>query len=223
MPQTLGGWAVLFVQVEVRHVRLYPCQGLGSHPFPKRGAGYFVITHWNRSRSILLILKPHMMDDLTINRRVKHRIQVASQRGSGTASLVVPTENCLEMDDDATIMIQAACCRLGLATPRLAHANEMPAELHSNGTTCSDDSLHGEREYHDWSTLPRLPELWHLRQAQPTYASGSRLPQERAEIHRLNQLSRQQLLVCGSFCGRQEQAHRRTGLGEPLLAETTGH
>ena len=60
-----------------------------------------------------------MMDDPTtgINRRVKHRIQVASQRGSGTASLVVPTESCLEMDDDATI--QAVCCRLCLAIPGL--------------------------------------------------------------------------------------------------------
>ena len=58
-----------------------------------------------------------MMDDPNISRRVKHRIQVASQRGSGTASLVVPTENCLEMDDDATI--QAVCCRLGLAIPGL--------------------------------------------------------------------------------------------------------
>ena len=51
-------------------------------------------------------IKAHMMDDPNISRRVKHRIQVASQRGSGTASLVVPsglpTENCLEMDDDAT-------------------------------------------------------------------------------------------------------------------------
>jgi hypothetical protein len=66
-------------------------------------------------------IKADMMDDLTINRRVKHRIQleVTSQRGSGTASLVVrvPNENCLEMDDDATI--QAACCRLGLAIPGL--------------------------------------------------------------------------------------------------------
>ena len=83
------------------------------------------------------------------------------------------------------------------------------------------DRIHSEREYHDWSTLPRLQVLWHLRQAQPSSASGTRLPQERAEIHRLNELSRQQL--CGSFCGRQEQAHRWTGLGEPLLAETTGH
>ncbi len=62
-------------------------------------------------------IKADMMDDPTINRRVKHRIQVASQRGSGTASVVVPTENCLEMDDDATI--QAVCCRLGLAIPGL--------------------------------------------------------------------------------------------------------
>jgi hypothetical protein len=37
---------------------------------------------------------------------------------------------------------------------------------------------------------------------------------------RLNQLSWQQL--CGYFCGWQEQVHRRTGLGEPLLAEKSG-
>ena len=62
-------------------------------------------------------IKAHMMDDLTINRRVpvKHRIQGASQRGSGTASLVVPTENCLEMDDDATI--QAVCSAADLVSP----------------------------------------------------------------------------------------------------------
>ncbi len=54
------------------------------------------------------------MDDQTISREVKHRFQVASQPGSGTASLVVPTEKCLEVDDAATI--QAICCRLGLAT-----------------------------------------------------------------------------------------------------------
>jgi hypothetical protein len=40
-------------------------------------------------------IKADMMDDPTINRRVKHRIQVASQRGSGTASLAVPTEKLL--------------------------------------------------------------------------------------------------------------------------------
>jgi hypothetical protein len=62
-------------------------------------------------------IKAGMMDDPTISRKVKHRFQVASQRGSGTASLVVPTEKCLEMDDDATI--QAICCRLGLAIPGL--------------------------------------------------------------------------------------------------------
>ncbi len=65
----------------------------------------------------------------------------------------------------------------------------MPAELHSNGTARRVDRIHGEREYHDWSTLPRLQELWRLRQAQPSSASGTRLPQERAEIHRRNQLS----------------------------------
>jgi hypothetical protein len=60
------------------------------------------------------------MDDpeiSSIDRKVKHRIQVASQPGSGTASLVVPTEKCLDMDDNATI--QATCCRLGLPIPGL--------------------------------------------------------------------------------------------------------
>ena len=62
-------------------------------------------------------IKADLMDDPTINRQVKHRFQVASQRGSGKASLVVPTAKCLEMDDDATI--QAICCRLGLVIPGL--------------------------------------------------------------------------------------------------------
>jgi hypothetical protein len=54
-------------------------------------------------------IKAGLMGDptVTISRQVKHRFQVASQRGSGTASLVVPTEKCLEMDDAATI--QAIC------------------------------------------------------------------------------------------------------------------
>ena len=62
-------------------------------------------------------IKADLMDDPNISRQVKHRIQVASQRGSGTASLVVPTEKCLEMDDDAAL--QAVCCRLGLPIPGL--------------------------------------------------------------------------------------------------------
>ena len=62
-------------------------------------------------------IKADLMDDPNISRQVKHRIQVASQRGSGTASLVVPTEKCLEMDDNATL--QAVCCRLGLPIPGL--------------------------------------------------------------------------------------------------------
>jgi hypothetical protein len=64
-------------------------------------------------------IKADMMDDPTISRQVKHRLQVASQRGSGTASLVVPTEKCLEMDDDATVHAICQCCRLGLAIPGL--------------------------------------------------------------------------------------------------------
>jgi hypothetical protein len=62
-------------------------------------------------------IKANLMDDPNISRQVKHRLQVASQRGSRTASLVVPTEKCLEMHDDAKI--QATCCRLGLAIPGL--------------------------------------------------------------------------------------------------------
>ena len=62
-------------------------------------------------------IKARLMDDPNISRQVKHRLQVASQPGSGTASLVVPTEKCLEMDDAATM--QAICCRLGLAIPGL--------------------------------------------------------------------------------------------------------
>jgi hypothetical protein len=37
------------------------------------------------------------MNDPDIDRKVKHRIQVASQPGSGTVSLVAPTEECLDM------------------------------------------------------------------------------------------------------------------------------
>ena len=62
-------------------------------------------------------IKAALMDDPNVDPRVKHRIQVASQRGSGTASLVVPTEKCLEMDDNAAL--QAICCRLGLPIPGL--------------------------------------------------------------------------------------------------------
>ncbi len=66
-------------------------------------------------------IKADMMDDPTISRQEKHRLQVASQRGSGTASLVVPTEKCLpvEMDDDATVQAICQCCRLGLTIPGL--------------------------------------------------------------------------------------------------------
>jgi hypothetical protein len=64
------------------------------------------------------------MNDPDINRKVKHRIQVASQPGllgSRTARLVVPTEECLDsdMDDSDNATIQAICCRLGLPIPGL--------------------------------------------------------------------------------------------------------
>ncbi len=62
-------------------------------------------------------IKARLMDDPNISRQVKHRLQVASQPGSGTASLVVPTAKCLEMGDAATL--QAICCRLGLPIPGL--------------------------------------------------------------------------------------------------------
>jgi hypothetical protein len=55
-----------------------------------------------------------------------------------------------------------ACCQ-GTA-PAWQLANEMPAELHSNGTTRRVDRSHGDRDHRDRSTLPRLQELWHLRQ-----------------------------------------------------------
>ncbi len=42
-----------------------------------------------------------------------------TDRDGRGASLVVPTEKCLEMDDAATVTIQATCCRLGLAIPGL--------------------------------------------------------------------------------------------------------
>ena len=36
-------------------------------------------------------IKAALMDDPNISKEIKHRIQVASQPGSGTASLMVPT------------------------------------------------------------------------------------------------------------------------------------
>ena len=103
-------------------------------------------------------IKAALMDDPTVSSRVKHRIhwQVASQQGSGTASMVVPTEKCLEMDDDAAL--QAVCCRLGLPIQGL----HMRARCLSNctqtlnGTACHTDRQHGEREHNDWHTLPWL-------------------------------------------------------------------
>ncbi len=55
-------------------------------------------------------IKARLMDDpnIMISRQVKHRLQVASQPGSGTASLVVPTEKCLEMGDAATLQAVSA-------------------------------------------------------------------------------------------------------------------
>ena len=68
----------------------------------------------------------------------------------------------------------------------------------------------------------KLQVLWHLRQAQPNSERDPRLLvlQERAEILRLNRLSRQSL--CGYFCEGQEQAHGRTGLAEPHLVAKSG-
>ena len=131
-------------------------------------------------------VKGSLMDNQDISRRVKHRIQVASQPGSGTASLVVPTEECLDMDDNATI--QAVCCGLGLSIPGFTFASQMPAELHSNGTTRHTRREHSEREHHDWHTLLRLQVLWYLRQAQRSSASDLCLPQVRVEVLWLNQV-----------------------------------
>jgi hypothetical protein len=62
-------------------------------------------------------IKASLMNDPKTHRQIKHRFQVASQPGSGTASLIVPTDKCLDMDDDAAL--QAVCCRLGLPIPGL--------------------------------------------------------------------------------------------------------
>ncbi len=89
---------------------------------PKPEANFQKISACQRLGSQMLFseisfteIKAGMMDDPTISRKVKHRFQVASQPGLGRASLVVPTDKCLEMDDAATLL-QAICCRLGLAT-----------------------------------------------------------------------------------------------------------
>ena len=69
----------------------------------KPKANFQKISACQRLRSQMLFtelrnteIKADLMDDPNISRQVKHRIQVASQRGSGTASLVVPTAECLE-------------------------------------------------------------------------------------------------------------------------------
>ena len=131
----------------------------------KPKANFQKISACQRLRSQMLFtelrnteIKAGLMDDPTINRRVKRRFQVASQRGSGKASLVVPTAKCLEMGDDATL--QAICCRP--RHPRLAHANSVSVELHPNGTTRRAGRPHSEREHQDRCALPRLQMLWHL-------------------------------------------------------------
>ena len=91
-----------------------------TNPNPK--ANFQKISECQRHNAQMLFseirfteIKASLTDDPNISRQVKHRIQVASQPGSGTASLVVPTEKCSEMGDAATL--QAICCRLGLAIP----------------------------------------------------------------------------------------------------------
>ena len=87
-------------------------------------------------------IKAALMDDPNISREIKHRIQVglevASQPGSGTASLIVPTEKCLDMDDNAAIQA-AGLLQTWSPYPSFTFANQMPAELHSNGTACHTD------------------------------------------------------------------------------------
>ena len=125
-------------------------------------------------------IKASLMDNPDISREVKHRIQVALQPGSGTASLVVPTEECLDIDDNAAI--QATCCRLGLTIPGLHMRTRCLPNCTQMGPHAEPaHRSHSEREHHDRHSLSRLQVLWHLRQAQPSSASGPRLLQVRAE------------------------------------------
>jgi hypothetical protein len=72
-------------------------------------------------------IKAGLMDDQTISRQVKHRFQVATQPGSGKASLVVPTEKCLEMDDAATIQAVTKQSAADLVSPSQACTCERDA------------------------------------------------------------------------------------------------
>ena len=61
--------------------------------------------------------KASLMDDAAVCDKVKHRFQIASQYGSGVASMTVATFFKLDLSDVAAL--QAVCNRLGLALPGL--------------------------------------------------------------------------------------------------------
>ncbi len=102
-----------------------------------------------------------------------------------------------------------------------AHANEMPVELQMGPHALMTDTTVRENIMTGLNFLGCKSCGTYDRHNQVAQVALAYLRHELKFTGLLNQLSRQQL--CGHFCGRQEQAHRRTGLGEPLLAETTGH
>jgi hypothetical protein len=103
-------------------------------------------------------IKASLMNDLAVSRhwQVKHRIRLASQPGSGTASLV-PSSHPRALH------------------PRLTFANQMPVERSQNGTTCHAGREHSEREHHDRQALLGLQVLWGLRQTQRSSATDQGL------------------------------------------------
>ena len=85
-------------------------------------------------------IKASLMDDPNVNRKAKHRIQIAAQPGSGTASIATPIMDSLIMSD--TEATQAVCCRLGL-TARLT----LPG-LNEQAALATNCSSHGRLPVH---------------------------------------------------------------------------
>ncbi len=121
-------------------------------------------------------IKASLMNDPAVSRQVKHRIRLASQPGSGTASLVPSSHPRLpghgRQCNNPSSLLQTRALH-----PRLTFANQMPVELHSNGTTCHAGREHSEREHYDRQTLLGLQVLWGLRQTQRSSATDQGLLQ----------------------------------------------
>ncbi len=129
------------------------------------------------------------------------------------AAYIVPTEKCLEIDDAATI--QAICCRLGLAIPGL----HMRTRCLSSCTQMGPHAVLADRTVRENITTGL-----HLLGCKccGTYDRHSQVAQVALAYFRYelkfsgstgSTSSVGSNFKCGYFCGWQEQAHRRTGLG----------